>query len=93
MILLIAALATYRLTRLVIEDTITESVRLWIWQRYGLDSFVGGLIDCAWCASIWVGTAVSLLLWTTGAATLSLAGWLLLPLAFSAITGILSRSD
>lgn len=49
--LLVDGLATYRLTRLITEDTITEGL------REHLPSYPW---HCHWCMSIWVGGAVTL---------------------------------
>ena len=49
--LIITALATYRLTRLVTADKITEPIRDWITARH---DWFGYLVTCDWCLSIWV---------------------------------------
>ena len=54
--LAVDALATYRLTRLVVVDTITEPLR----ERVPEGTFVGRLIDCPWCVGVWVGMGVAL---------------------------------
>ena len=85
------ALATYRLTKLVIDDKITEDVRERVWARFGQpdESKVGYLLTCPWCVSIYAGTAVALLRryrsshWSTAASAL----------AFSALTGILAERE
>lgn len=50
------ALAVYRLTKLVIDDKITEDVRNAVWDKYPPESTkVGYLFSCPWCVSMWVG--------------------------------------
>lgn len=50
--------ATYRLTRLIFKDTITERLRERILERMGPESKVSELITCPYCLSIWVGFGV-----------------------------------
>lgn len=57
--LVVDALATYRLTRLIVEDEIAAPVRNRVWEQFDpADSKVGYLLTCPWCVSIWVGAAV-----------------------------------
>ena len=63
--LVVDALAAYRLTRLVIEDTITDDIRERIRDaaRRELDTpgaaaKIGKLLDCPWCAGFWVSLGV-----------------------------------
>jgi hypothetical protein len=89
--LLLVSLATFRLTRLVTQDTITYSIREWIllrfpgddqnytwqtrdkahswWKRDGFigrsagqewrkPTFIGRLISCDYCISVWLAPAV-----------------------------------
>lgn len=51
-------IATYRLTRLVMEDRVTEDLRGIIYERFPRDSKVSYLLGCAWCVSIWAGFAI-----------------------------------
>lgn len=54
------ALATYRLTKLVIDDKITEDVREAVFDKFPPDQTkVGYLFTCPWCVSIWVGLGVA----------------------------------
>lgn len=80
----IAALATYRLTRLVTTDRITERLRAWAESRSAL---AGYLSTCAWCSSIWLGAPVA------AAATLAPDAWAvratLTALALSAVAGLI----
>jgi hypothetical protein len=56
---LVLGLATYRLTRLITTDNITEPIRERIWDRYPPQSSkLGYLITCDWCSSIWVASIV-----------------------------------
>lgn len=52
------ALATYRLTKLVIDDKITEDFREKVWEKHPPDSKIGYLISCPWCVSVYVGLGV-----------------------------------
>ena len=61
--LLLAALATARLTRLITTDRITQAPRSWllrrIIRRYGEESLLAYLIVCDWCVSVYVATGVT----------------------------------
>ena len=89
--LVLAALTTARLTRLVTTDRITLGPRRWLLRRliarYGEDSLPPYLLVCDWCVSIWAGGAVAAAWLTLGdtlwfqapAAALTLSyvtGWL-----------------
>jgi hypothetical protein len=82
------ALATYRLTRLLQQDTVPPlpEVRERLMARYGASPW-SELLDCPWCLSVWLGLAVAVLrrvcprLWGIAAAAL----------AASAVTGLLSQ--
>lgn len=53
--LVVDALATYRITRLVVEDTITQPLRDLVESGTWLDR----LIECPWCVGVWVGMGVA----------------------------------
>lgn len=85
--LLIGALLTARLTRLVTTDKITEPLRLRLLLHLPEDGLLAYLVHCSWCASVYVGAGVGVVgawlgIWTWGwAAPLALsfsyvAGWL-----------------
>lgn len=52
--LLLLVLASYRLTHLLVFDTIAEPLRQWA-DRY---AWLGELIGCYWCCGIWVSGAL-----------------------------------
>lgn len=83
----IDSLATYRLSRLVTTDTITEPVRNKIWDKFSpQETKLGYLITCNWCTSIWMGAGVAV------ARELAPKTWNVAAtaLAASAVTGIIS---
>lgn len=84
--LVVAVLATYRLTRLVVQDYLTEGPRRWVQAHTG--EKIAYLAGCPWCASVWVGAAVSaaVTFWPTNRVVL--AG--LLALAASGATGLIA---
>jgi len=88
---LILALATYRITKFVIDDQLTEPLRTRITARFGSpdDSYVSYLITCPWCVSIYAGTALSL------ARMMMPTPWKVLAsaLASSAVTGIMAERE
>jgi hypothetical protein len=86
--MLIGALATYRLTRLMTADRITEPLRSWIETR---SATAGYLVTCDWCLSIWIAPWPALLL--VVAPDAPLVRWGLSLLAFSALTGLMSLAE
>lgn len=60
MTFLVDALATYRVTRLIVEDKITEDLRDLVWKRFPPDSTkVGYLLTCPHCTSMWVAALIA----------------------------------
>lgn len=84
--LIILALATYRLCRLIIEDTVTEPIRNAIWSRWKPSRGVGYLITCYWCTGFWVASLLVLLFMIIPVPTTAAA----LVLALSAMAGIIA---
>ena len=84
--LLIDALATYRLVKLVRHDKITELVRESVQAKHGPPdrSKISYLIDCPWCLPAYFGGAIALgrRFWPGGTAVTSRG------LALSALTGL-----
>lgn len=56
--LLLDIVATYRLTKLIMEDRITEDLRNAIYARFPRDSKISYFIGCPWCVSIWAGAVI-----------------------------------
>lgn len=50
--------ATYRLTKLVLDDKLTEDLRNKIYEKFPRDSKVSYFIGCPWCVSIWAGAVI-----------------------------------
>jgi|APGre2960657373_1045057.scaffolds.fasta_scaffold16748_4 hypothetical protein len=56
---IILALAVYRASRLIIEDTVLDSFRNWVWSRFTPDrGGIGYLLTCYWCVSFWISSLV-----------------------------------
>lgn len=88
--LLIYALAVARVTGLIVADSITEPARDaligWLDDRpQTLGSFVAALIQCPWCAGMWVSLVAAPLVWFWGDSPVMLIP--ALALAFSQVTG------
>lgn len=81
MTFLVDALATFRLTRLVVRDDITAPLRAKVSGK------LETLVSCAWCSSWWLALGV------VGARRFfpRLWGPLAQVLAFSAVAGIISE--
>lgn len=60
--LVLLALASYRLTRLIVIDEIFSEPRTWILSKVGVNHFVNAkivyLFSCTWCTGIWVSAFV-----------------------------------
>lgn len=55
------ALATYRLSRLAIEDEITSDLRNKVWKKYPPEKTkIGYLLTCYWCSSIYAASALEI---------------------------------
>ena len=88
-ILLINVLAVHRLTKLVIEDKITEQLRNKLFDKWPPQTSWTYLITCPWCISIWfAGLAVAGLFLFWGV-------WFIasLILAISSAVGIISTLE
>lgn len=88
--LIVDALATHRLTRLVTTDTITHRLRMWAGgMKIGQEATRRGVyffVTCPWCVSVWAAAGVV-------AATKCLpSAWVYvaLALAFSTVAGLLA---
>ena len=57
--IILCALATARITRLVTQDRITEAPRNAILRRLPDESLFAYLIVCDWCVSVYVGAGVA----------------------------------
>jgi hypothetical protein len=51
-------LATYRLTKLVMDDEITQDLRMAIYTKFPQNSKISYFIGCPWCVSIWAGAVI-----------------------------------
>ncbi len=75
---LVAALATWRVTSLLVaEDGPGRIFARWK-TRLGPTGFWSELFDCMWCLSVWIGLLTTVV-------ALTPAWWLLWPLALSAV--------
>jgi len=87
--LLVDALASYRLVKLVRDDRIFEPVRGTVVDRQGPPerSKLSYLLSCPWCLSFYVGAALTLCRGRWPQATEAVAR----TLALSALTGLASQ--
>lgn len=52
------ALATYRIARLVTQDSITANLREKAFQKFGEESLVSEWFRCSWCVSMWAAAGI-----------------------------------
>lgn len=84
----VAALAVYRVSRLLIEDTIFETPREKFFNRFPPESTkIGYLFTCYWCTSIWLATLVTIGFILVPSVMLIIC----FPFAVSAIVGLISE--
>jgi hypothetical protein len=84
--LVVLALATHRLTRLVTTDDVTRPLRERVWRtRPPETSRLGYALTCDWCSSVW---AASLLV--ACSTMLPWFGTVLLSLAVSSVAGLIA---
>lgn len=87
LLLLVAALAVARLTRLVTDDAILDRPRDALYRR-NPDGAAAYFVGCPWCVSIWLGALVA-----AGVYWRPCAWWVQFPLillALSQVTGLLA---
>lgn len=84
---IILALATFRLSRLITTDYITEPFRNFIWKRFPPNTQLGYLLTCTWCMSIWFASLITIC-YTIVPAVITVP---CLILALSAVAGLISN--
>lgn len=84
----LAALAAYRLTRLITADLIMSRFRLWMGRR---SETLGYLAGCDWCTSIWMAPApvVATVLWPDNRLVLGIIA----ALAVSGVVGLIASAE
>lgn len=89
LILLILALAVTRASQVIVDDKISEPIRMAAIRRFGEEGLLTYLVHCLMCVSVWVGMIVAVYAW----AVLDLNVWLIGPvgLAFSYLAVVLNR--
>ena len=88
-ILLILVLAAFRITRLVIEDDITEPLRERTTYKLDPRNKFRELLECPWCVGFWISLAVVLAYWQWPDPTT----WVMLPFAISAGVGLIAETQ
>ena len=84
--LLILALATFRISRLLTVDVIFENLREWIWKKKPPHTKIGYLFTCNWCMSIWVASLLTVCYTMITTVTIIIA----IPFALSAVAGLIA---
>lgn len=87
-LIVLLALASYRLTRIAVEDTVADAPRAWLEAR--LPAFWYSGLTCYWC----VGTHISVVVcaaWTLATGQWDFAQFVLHALATATLVGILGE--
>lgn len=85
--IVILSLAVFRVTRLLIEDTILEPLReKTIFKMHPTDSKIRELFTCPWCVGFWLSVMSVGMFYLWPAVIL----WLALPFAISAVVGLIA---
>jgi hypothetical protein len=87
-LLTLVALSTYRLTRLITADRLTQRIREWAIAR---GEMIGYLATCDWCLSIWIAPVPSVLALIYPSNRLLLGA--LVALSASALTGLIAATE
>jgi hypothetical protein len=86
--LIILALATFRVSRLLIADVIFDDLRNKLWEKYPPNSTkFGYLFTCPWCMSIWVASLITICYTIVPVATTIAC----IPFALSAVAGLVAN--
>lgn len=72
---LLAFGATARVTRFLNDDVLAEPIRSWVSARFGEDSRLAYLIECPWCASIWLAAPAATVAWFAVPESLRVGAW------------------
>jgi hypothetical protein len=87
--LLVLVLATHRVTRLAVEDTIADRPRNWVFMRTPWPEWTEKLLSCPWCFGWWASLACAVLYLNWPVVTVALA----LPWALSSAVGLLAARE
>lgn len=87
------ALASFRLTHLIMYDQITEKIRLLFVEEvehggeiyYNPKNFIGEIILCYWCCSVWTSIILLILFFYGG----TVGYFIIMVLALSAVASII----
>ena len=98
LLVIVGALATARLTRLVTADQLTLPLRRRVLQVVREGGRLEYLASCSWCASMWIAAPVAIVVLSLcpdlqGDGPHNAAVYGLLTLAYSHVTGRLARTE
>lgn len=90
-VLVAVSLGTYRITRLIVKDEFPPSMwlRRKVADRWGDDSWQSYLSECPWCASMYIGGLVVLVMDLFSSVPAPVLIWW----AASAITGLIAQRE
>jgi len=56
--LIVGTLAVARITRLLVDDQLTNGYRQWVVRRWGGESMQSYLAHCPWCTGVWISAII-----------------------------------
>jgi len=74
--LVVLALATYRVARFLINDTLIDRPRLWMFVRLSAHPKLLELANCPWCLSVWIAGGATIAAEVVGDVPLPIFFWL-----------------
>jgi hypothetical protein len=74
LVLVVAALAAARVTRLVVDDTILDTPRGWVMDR--VQGWWADLLACPWCVSAYISAGIFAITWHLHRMPVPLFSWL-----------------
>lgn len=87
LVFVIAILAAYRITRVVIEDEVFDTPRNWLYEKVKKSPTLTYMLGCYWCLGFYVSILVVVLIWLFP----TVMPWILAPFALSAAVGIIDQ--
>lgn len=87
LVAIVLVLASYRITRFLIEDELFDTPRDWLYLKLKGRPALTYMLSCYWCLGFWVSVLVVGLYLSVP----YIAPWILAPFAISALVGLIDQ--